>query len=136
MVKPNFTTQDKTQRLAKVKNKILYMGFRATLFFCARTNRRLKLLSTATDILASLNYARVSESQWKQIKVSGKIKQESSLFNSLSHLCPGLNAVTNFTIFRKFRNFRSFRNFRNFRNFGQGFPATLDNQASLNEKWP
>ena len=45
-------------------------------------------------------------------------------------------AVTNFTIFRKFRSFCSFRNFRNFRNFGQGFPATLDNQASLNEQWP
>ena len=37
-------------------------------------------------------------------------------------LCPGLNAVTNFTSFRKFRSFRSFRNFRNF--------VTLD-RASL-----
>ena len=41
------------------------------------------------------------------------------------YLCPGLNAVTNFTIFRKFRSFRKFRNFRNSRNFGRGFPATL-----------
>ena len=58
---------------------------------------------------------------------------------TFAHLCLGLNAVTNFTIFRKFRSFRSFRsfrNFRNFRNFGQGFPATLDNQASLNKQWP
>ena len=109
----------------------------------------LKLQHYSSSMLFLLNESMKIESKKKKLgfcnrRASKSVPygNDSLQFNSRHfspremHLCPGLNAVTNFTIFRKFRSFRSFRNFRNFRNFGQGFPATLDNQASLNEQWP